>query len=151
MYKISLRIQFPVEGNILKTLQLRNSGLPTARPDAQMPESGRSTYRAKVLWRFEHFSRSMLRSESKSPEGVWTAQHTQATNSQSLQEGLDADEMITNCESTLCNHLNARVVIPDKLQWLLKILSCRSGRQRPGPNAAYEIRVWVELGFLMPI
>jgi methionine salvage enolase-phosphatase E1 len=41
LHRISLRMQVPIEENILETLQLRKSVFPTTRPDVQMPESKR--------------------------------------------------------------------------------------------------------------
>jgi len=75
---------------------------------------------------------------------VRTAQQMWATESTRLQDGSDADVMTADSRSTLCNRPDARVAGLNTLQFLPEVLVA-------GPNAAYEIGVWVELGFLMPI
>jgi hypothetical protein len=75
---------------------------------------------------------------------IQTAQQMQATESKSLEEGPDDDAKTADYGCSLYNRLDA-------LRWLLEVLSCRSGRQRPGSDTACEIRVWEELGFLKPI
>jgi hypothetical protein len=49
LHIISLRRQVPNQGKILETLQLKKLIFPTARPDAQMPKSGRLAQNLIVL------------------------------------------------------------------------------------------------------
>jgi len=118
LHRISLKRQFPIEWNILETLQLRKSVFLTTRPDTQMSEFRRLAQNLKVLWRSEQ--RSAI--ESIRLQEVRTAQQTWAIESTRLQEGPEADAMTANNGSTLCNRLDARVASPDALQWLLKVL-----------------------------
>jgi hypothetical protein len=64
----------------------------------------------------------MLAIESIRLQGVRMVQETQATKSTRLQEGLDANAMIVDSGSTLCNRSDAKVASPDALKWLLEVL-----------------------------
>jgi hypothetical protein len=63
-----------------------------------------------------------LKSERKSPEGVWTDQQTRATESKSLHEGPDTNILTADAGSILCNHPNGKVASPNALQSLLEVL-----------------------------
>jgi hypothetical protein len=49
LHRISLRRRVIIEGKILETLQLKKPIFQTARPDAQMPKSGRLAQNLRVL------------------------------------------------------------------------------------------------------
>jgi hypothetical protein len=64
----------------------------------------------------------MPTSESRSPMKVRTVQRMRATKSIRLQDGPDADAMIADSGSILCNCLDARVTGSDALQRFLEVL-----------------------------